>query len=120
MPTNGVSAVKTKGKNDDQLPDRSKVRAGTHKLFDREDGLAHCKVCGGAEASMPTKCPGRQMTGAESDAVQGGTTDFRNGTWYDVAKAAPSVGPTLRCEHCGCVTRGWSANHAASCPNLPY
>lgn len=48
-----------------------------HVYYDREDGLAHCKVCGGGEGSLPTVCPGRVMTADEADAVYAGTIDFR-------------------------------------------
>lgn len=44
-----------------------------------EGGLALCTTCGGAEASMPTECPGRKMTADESDNVQAGNIDYRNG-----------------------------------------
>ena len=48
-----------------------------HIYHDREDGLAHCKVCNGGEGSLPTVCPGREMTPEEEDAVYAGTLDFR-------------------------------------------
>lgn len=50
-----------------------------HKLHDREDGLHHCRVCNGAEASLPVNCPGRRMTSAEEAAVWDGYTDFVGG-----------------------------------------
>ena len=41
-------------------------------ILDRNDEvvLSLCKVCGGAEASLPLICPGRRMTADELDAVQ--------------------------------------------------
>lgn len=53
----------------------------SHDLHDREDGLAHCKVCGGAEGSLPTECPGARMSEVEEGAVYAGLFDFRNGYW---------------------------------------
>ena len=44
-------------------------------------GLAWCDVCGGAEASLPTGCPGQKMTGEEADAVQSGFRDYQDGAW---------------------------------------
>lgn len=43
--------------------------------------LASCTVCGGAEASMPTDCPGIYMTGLQMDAVQAGQLDYYEGAW---------------------------------------
>lgn len=45
------------------------------------DGLSSCNSCGGAEASMPTDCPGVRMTVDQIDAVQAGTLDFVAGSW---------------------------------------
>lgn len=33
----------------------------THKLYEREDELAHCEVCGGAEGTLPKDCPGYRI-----------------------------------------------------------
>ena len=38
--------------------------------------LGLCKICGGAEGSMPTNCPGRRLTGDELDAIFAGRLDF--------------------------------------------
>lgn len=57
------------------------IRETAHDFYDREDGLAHCKVCGGAEGSLPTDCPGRLMTAEEQDEVYAGARDFRAGFW---------------------------------------
>jgi hypothetical protein len=52
-----------------------------------EGGLIICTVCGGAEGSLPTECPGRQMTEQEADAVYAGRLDFVHGAWsYEVAR----------------------------------
>ena len=40
-----------------------------------------CAVCGGAEASLPSSCPGRALTPDEADAVQAALLDFKDGTW---------------------------------------
>lgn len=44
-------------------------------------GLSVCDVCGGAEGSLPTDCPGRKLTQEECDRVFAGTADFRKGEW---------------------------------------
>ena len=58
-----------------------------HDLFDRDDGLAHCKVCGGAEGSLPTDCPGQRMTEKQEDSVMFGSLDFLNGQWVETANS---------------------------------
>lgn len=52
-----------------------------HDYYDREDGLLHCKVCGGGEGSLPTECPGRHMNEHEQDDVYAGVLDFILGDW---------------------------------------
>lgn len=52
-----------------------------HMLHDRDDGLAHCKVCHGAECSLPTRCPGRAMTPEEQDAVCAGRLQYTDAGW---------------------------------------
>lgn len=44
-------------------------------------GLAICEVCNGAEASLPTECPGVRMSPEVEAAVQAGSLDFANGQW---------------------------------------
>lgn len=46
-----------------------------------DGGLALCTVCKGAEASLPSDCPGREMTETEQAAVQMGNLDFKDGCW---------------------------------------
>ena len=53
----------------------------THDLYDREDGLAHCKVCGGAEGSLPAHCPGVRMTHEQEQAVMEGCLSYHGGAW---------------------------------------
>jgi hypothetical protein len=43
--------------------------------------LAFCKVCKGAEGSLPTHCPGERMGGDVADAVYAELVDFKNGEW---------------------------------------
>jgi len=50
-----------------------------HTFEDREDGLAHCLVCGGAEGSLPTKCPGKKMDATTIEAVYRERLDFNTG-----------------------------------------
>lgn len=44
-------------------------------------GLAYCNVCRGAEASLPSECPGRPLTVPEEDKIVGGSLDFRADGW---------------------------------------
>lgn len=44
-------------------------------------GLAFCDVCKGAEAQLPTECPGAQMDDALQEAVALGRRDFIGGAW---------------------------------------
>jgi len=39
-------------------------------------GLAACTVCGGAEGSLPSHCPGRKMTSEEQELVYTARLDF--------------------------------------------
>lgn len=52
-----------------------------HIYHDREDGLAHCKVCNGGEGSLPSECPGTRMPADTEDAVYAGMLDYKNGAW---------------------------------------
>lgn len=46
-----------------------------------DGGLAYCKVCGGAEASLPTECPGEKMSSQTADDVVACRMDFKGGQW---------------------------------------
>lgn len=48
---------------------------------ERDRGLHLCDVCGGAEGSLTTDCPGVKMTAEQSDAVYLGDLDFVDGEW---------------------------------------
>lgn len=50
-----------------------------------DGGLAVCTVCGGAEGSLTTECPGVRMTALESEYVYSGDLDFINGRWEEIA-----------------------------------
>lgn len=50
-----------------------------HQLFERDDDLSHCRVCGGAEGSLPRMCPERRMTDEEQDLVYAGKLNFMDG-----------------------------------------
>lgn len=52
-----------------------------HVFFDREDDLLHCKVCGGAEGSLPTDCPAVRMTPETEESVYAGQINFTKGEW---------------------------------------
>lgn len=53
-----------------------------HDYHDREDGLKHCKACGGAEGSLPTACPRVRMSPEQEEAVYAGTLDYNRGRWW--------------------------------------
>lgn len=49
-----------------------------------EGGLALCTVCGGAEGSMPSECPGTRMTDNQEVDVYSGILDFTHTAgWHD-------------------------------------
>jgi len=43
--------------------------------------LAYCEVCNGAEASLPTDCPGRKLTSKELNSIQANIIDYKQGSW---------------------------------------
>lgn len=46
-----------------------------------DGGLGICKVCGGAEGSLPTECPGEKMSQQQDHSVFIGIIDFKGGEW---------------------------------------
>lgn len=38
--------------------------------------LGLCRICGGAESSLATNCPGRTLTPEEADSICAGELDF--------------------------------------------
>lgn len=56
-----------------------------------DGGLALCTVCGGAEGSMPSECPGRSMTHREQELVFSGVTDFYDGSWHEPRTPEPAA-----------------------------
>jgi hypothetical protein len=55
---------------------------GEHLFYDREDELMHCQVCGGAEADLPTNCPGERISAERCFAIADGRLDFRGRQWW--------------------------------------
>lgn len=49
-----------------------------------DGGLAFCIVCHGAEASLPTECPGRQLDATEEAEIMAGELNFRDGKWVQL------------------------------------
>lgn len=47
-------------------------------------GLTTCEVCGGAEGSLPTDCPGYALSRAERTAILEGRVDFESGEWFNL------------------------------------
>lgn len=56
--------------------------------FDK--GLCHCKICGGAESSLPTYCPGKRMNEICQSQVTAGYIDFLRGRWFIALETNPS------------------------------
>lgn len=54
---------------DNDAPNSIKDRNG-------EVALGLCRVCGGAEGTLPTNCPSRRLTPEEEDAIYAGKLDF--------------------------------------------
>lgn len=54
-------------------------------------GLSSCVTCGGAEASLPTHCPGEHMDAFRCDSVQSGAADYKNGEWQWYGMKAKEV-----------------------------
>ena len=49
-----------------------------------DGGLCDCTVCGGAEGSLTSECPGVRMTEEQEYLVsKPGTLDFKNGKWFN-------------------------------------
>lgn len=46
-----------------------------------EVALALCRVCNGAEESLPTHCPGVLMIEDQAQGVVDGVLDCKNGKW---------------------------------------
>lgn len=60
------------------------IEFGGHRFHDREDGLLHCKVCGGAEGTLPAECPGERMLDDVASRVWAGELDYRDGRWVEL------------------------------------
>lgn len=54
-------------------------------------GLASCTVCHGAEGTLPTHCPDRPLTDAETDAIMAGTLDYIKGKWWRSVTPTPKA-----------------------------
>ena len=54
-----------------------------HELCDRDDGLAYCQICGGAEGTLPTDCPCYKIPEPMQLLVWGGKIDFVVDKWVE-------------------------------------
>lgn len=55
-----------------------------------DGGLGLCTVCGCAEGSLATECPGYQCHKTHGEAIYEGALDFKNGEWVNnVSKNSP-------------------------------
>lgn len=70
-----------------------------------DGGLFLCKVCGGAEGSLPSHCPGAPVGADRLDQVYWGEMDYLNGRWV-VGAVSPHcpAGQVSRQEHPACPT----------------
>ena len=57
-----------------------------------DGGLALCTVCGGAEGSLATDCPGYRLDPDTDEAVYTGELDYRAGHWIRLKP--------VRCANC--------------------
>jgi len=48
-----------------------------------DGGLKVCEICGCAEGSLATECPGYRCYVTHSDLIYDGKVDFINGKWVD-------------------------------------
>lgn len=76
-----------------------------HQFHERDDDLSHCNVCGGAEGSLPTLCPGRKMTQEEEAAVYAAELDFNTGPmvgaqWWTKLSPATQAPAANWCKGC--------------------
>ena len=46
-----------------------------------DGGLSVCLVCKGAEATLPSECPGRALTEEEEAQIGAGLLDYVGGKW---------------------------------------
>ena len=61
--------------------DHKRHKCGDDRCGVCRGGLFDCEVCGGAEASLPSSCPGVRMTADEMDAIQAGRLDYTERGW---------------------------------------
>lgn len=52
-------------------------------------GLYACEVCGGAEGSMTTQCPGRRLSADELEQVYAQRRDFNQNRWWTADPITP-------------------------------
>ncbi len=53
------------------------------EVMDLRKEVAHCKICNGAEGSLPRNCPGKRMPGDVADAVYAHRMDYTDALgWF--------------------------------------
>jgi hypothetical protein len=62
-----------------------------HNYYDREDGLAHCKVCKCAEGSLALSCPGYPVGIFIEQLIYDGYIDYHKGLWFQLKPFDPTV-----------------------------
>lgn len=85
-----VEIVEIKGENfitehqlyeSSDFKDEQYERPGSLARLVIDGGMAICKVCGGAEGSLPTTCPGFRLSWAQEEAIYKGRLDFTEDGW---------------------------------------
>ena len=74
-----AQVLKARRRREESFREKAAVVAvGAHAL---EEQRQRCTVCGGAEGTMTTECPGERLSREEEDMIWAGVLDFRAGTW---------------------------------------
>lgn len=55
-------------------------------------GLSVCTVCGGAEGTLPTDCPGKPMSWDTGQQVYEGLIDYRRGQGWITLQPSERIG----------------------------
>lgn len=64
-------------------PEKCPEWEGRYCMF-CDGGIFQCSVCGGAEGSLPSECPGYLIPMDMQDAIYNGALDYKDGKWIDL------------------------------------
>ena len=61
-------------------------QTGRHLLepVEGREGIDRCRICGCAEGTLPTHCPGKQVDSFAQEEIYNGTLDYIDGEWLEV------------------------------------